>query len=597
MTYEHAADSRAPGLHWLLPLLRPYGKLLSTVLLASLSIQLCSLAIPLSVQVIFDKVIPNGSLSTLYVLIFFVLAVSLFQTVLQHLRLHALAYTAGGLDVNLGRRVFEHLLRLPTEYFDRTASGQIVTRVREIDTIRRLLLDQGTATFCDFVFVALYLLILISYSARLSMLVFSSIAAHVISVSIIRPRMRSRSREAFSANAAKQDFLVDSLNGILTLKSAAAEPSVVLEWGNRLRAHARATFRLIALSGYGQPIAQHIGTLTTVSILFFGTRAAIEGEMTLGELLSFNMIAGLVQAPIFRLVPLWQNFQELLVSLERLGDIMSIPEEDSKPHTRLSIVHGALSLRDVVFRYSPGSPLVLRDITLEIPRGQIVGIVGPSGSGKSTLVKLIQRLYVSGSGTLTLDGTDIATIDPRCVREHVAIVLQESALFRGTIHENIALSNPGLSREEVRRAAMLAAADDFIMRMPHGYDTHLESRGSNLSHGQRQRLAIARALAHNPRILILDEATSAVDYDTELAVQRNLPQISKGRTIIIVSHRLPILQHCDRIVVMRSGEIVEDDTHAALLRRESGLYRHLWDLHVREGALGREAEFRTAIES
>jgi subfamily B ATP-binding cassette protein HlyB/CyaB len=580
MSSHPAVDPRAAKLSWLIPLLRPYRKLIATILLASISIQLCGLAVPLSFQVIFDKVIPHSSLSTLYLLSFSVLTVSLLQALLQYLRFHALAYTASALDVQLGRRVFEHLLKLPIKYFDHTAPGQVVARMREIDTIRRFLLNQGTVALVDMLFVAIYLLILVGYSARLSLVVFASLALHAISVSAIRPRMIARSKEAFEATAAKQEFLVDSLSGMLTLKSTAAEPSLVSQWAGRLLAYAQTTFRIDALSSYSQPLAQHIGTLTTAAILFFGTRAVLSADMTVGELLSFHMIATLVEGPILRIVPLWQDFQGLLVSLERLGDIMSMPEEHASSLPRVPMCCGAISLRDVAFRYEASSPLVLRDINLEIPAGQVVGIVGPSGSGKSTLVKLIQRLYVPDSGKLLMDGLDVTMLDPGSIREHVGTVLQESALFSRTIHENIALSNPALARDEVRRAAMLAAADDFIMTMPQGYDTHLDPCGSNLSHGQRQRLALARALAHDPRILILDEATSSVDYDTELAIQRNLPEISQGRTIIIVSHRLAILQQCDRIVVMSFGEIVEDDTHTALLRRDNGLYRHLWNLHV-----------------
>lgn len=570
--------------HWLLAILKPYSGLFLLIFLASVSVQLCNLAIPLSLQVIFDKVIPNGSISSLYLVILSVSLIGLFQAAFQHLRAYALAYTASGLDMLLGSRVYEHLVRLPIEYFDRTASGQVITRLGEIDSIRLFLTNQATTALVDALFFFIYFFVLVDYSLSLSLLVLLSLFVQGAYINLMRPQMKKRSLKAFQTSALKQDFVVESLHGMLTLKSEAAEPDFLARWKAYLKAYADAGFRTGALGAVVQPVATQISSFTTLAILFFGTRDVIAGRLTIGELLAFNMIVGLIQGLISRVTPLWQQSQDLLVSLERLTEIMMTPEEDIGTSTRPCEIKGGVSFRNVEFRYPNTSVPVLRSINLEIQAGQVIGIVGPSGSGKSTLVKLIQRLYSPQAGQLLLDGFDITEIDPTCVRKAVGIVLQESTLFCRSVHDNIALSNPDLTREDVRKAALMAGANDFITNMPCGFDSLLEQRGTNLSHGQRQRVALARVLAHNPRILILDEATSAVDHETELAIQENLPEICHGRTVLIISHRLPILQYCDRIIVMRSGQIIEDDTHAALLSRSDSLYCRLWRIHSRGAA-------------
>jgi len=351
------------------------------------------------------------------------------------------------------------------------------------------------------------------------------------------------------------------------------------QWEERLASYVSKSFDAGVTGALGQNMIQYVRKVTTALIVFVGAEAVIEGSMSVGELIAFNMIASQVVQPILRLSQLWQDFQQVQVSVARLGDILNSPPEPV-PQNLLTLPppSGAIEFRNVTMRYRPDAPDVLRNVTLSIAPGEVVGIVGPSGSGKSTLTKLIQRLYGPQIGQVMIDGVDVAQLDPGWLRRQIGVVLQENILFNRTIHENIALGDPAMPRVLVMQAARLAGADEFIAQLPQGYDTMIEERGANLSGGQRQRIAIARALATNPRILILDEATSALDYDSERIIQENMRAIVRGRTVVIIAHRLAAVRPCTRIVGMARGEIVEVGSHDELLRREGGLYAHLWDL-------------------
>ena len=351
------------------------------------------------------------------------------------------------------------------------------------------------------------------------------------------------------------------------------------QWEERLASYVSKSFDAGVTGALGQNMIQYVSKVTTALILFVGAEAVINGSMSVGELIAFNMIASQVVQPILRLSQLWQDFQQVQVSVARLGDILNAPPEPV-PQNLLTLPppSGAIEFRNVTMRYRPDAPDVLRNVTLSIAPGEVVGIVGPSGSGKSTLTKLVQRLYGPEMGQVMIDGVDVAQLDPSWLRRQIGVVLQENILFNRTIHENIALRDPAMPRVLVMQAARLAGADEFIAGLPQGYDTMIEERGANLSGGQRQRIAIARALATNPRILILDEATSALDYDSERIIQENMRAIVRGRTVIIIAHRLAAVRPCTRIFGMARGEIVEVGSHEELLRREGGLYAHLWDL-------------------
>ncbi len=374
-------------------------------------------------------------------------------------------------------------------------------------------------------------------------------------------------------------MLVETVVGVQTLKASAVEPVVAAEWEERLAAYVRSSFAATMLAAKGQNFIQYISKITSAALLLFGAQAVINGELTVGALVAFNMIAGQVSQPILRLSQLWQDFQQVQVSIARLADILNAPQEP-RPAIAMSLPppKGAIQFKQVTFRYSPDGQDVLRDIRFSVKPGEVIGIVGPSGSGKSTLTKLVQRFYSPNDGQVFIDGQDIAQIDPAWLRSSIGVVLQENMLFNRTIHDNIVLAAPGMSREGAMVMARLSGADEFIAKLPRGYDTLIEERSANLSGGQRQRLAIARALATNPPILILDEATSALDYESERIILANMREIVRGRTVIIIAHRLATVRHCNRIIGMKDGRIVEEGTHETLLEREGGLYAHLWKL-------------------
>jgi subfamily B ATP-binding cassette protein HlyB/CyaB len=289
--------------------------------------------------------------------------------------------------------------------------------------------------------------------------------------------------------------------------------------------------------------------------------------MTVGELVAFNMLAAQVSGPVLRLVQVWQDFHQVRLSVERLGDILNTPVEPNSAGapTEHAAIEGAIEFERVRFRYSLDGQPVLRDVNLKIPAGQVVGIVGPSGSGKSTIAKLTQRLYQPEAGRVLIDGTDAAVLEPAWLRRQIGVVLQENILFNRSVRENIALADPALPIEQVVAAAKLAGAHEFICKMPHGYDTPIGERGVSLSGGQRQRIAIARALVGNPRVLIFDEATSALDYESERVIQDNMRDIVKGRTVLIIAHRLSTVRNADRILTIDNGIIVEDGRHEQLV--------------------------------
>jgi subfamily B ATP-binding cassette protein HlyB/CyaB len=566
---------------WFVGAIHKYRRLLGEVLVASFFLQLFGLISPLFFQVVIDKVLVHRSLNTLDVLVIGLLAISAFETVVAILRTYLFSHTTNRIDVELGRRLFRHLLNLPLSYFETRPTGQTIARVRELETIRNFLTGQGLFSGLDLIFTFVFIFVLFSYSSRLAWIVVASIPFYLAVGFLIRPLLKDKIDEKFERGAFSQQFLVETVVGVQTLKASAVEPVVASQWEERLAAYVQSSFATTMLAAKGQNAIQYINKITSAALLLFGAQAVIDGELTVGALVAFNMIAGQVSQPILRLSQLWQDFQQVQVSVARLGDILNAPAEP-RPSVAVSLPppRGAIAFKHVNFRYSPDGPDVLKDITFGIRPGEVIGIVGPSGSGKSTLTKLVQRFYVPVSGQVFVDGQDIAQVDPAWLRANIGVVLQENMLFNRTIHDNICLVNPSMSRAAAIRMARLSGADEFISRLPRGYDTLIEERGANLSGGQRQRLAIARALATNPPMLILDEATSALDYESERIILGNMREIVKGRTVIIIAHRLATVRHCNRIIGMKDGRIVEEGTHEQLLARPNGLYAHLWELQT-----------------
>ena len=575
------ADPKTFGLRWFLPSLWRYRKPLAHVMIASLFVQIFALVTPLFFQVVVDKVLVHKGYSTLLVIAAALAIIGLFDVVLQYLRTYALSHTTNRIDVELGRRLFQHLLRLPLSYFETRPAGQTVARVRELETIRSFLTGQALFSGIDLLFTIIFIAVLFAYSVPLTLIVIGAIPLYILVAFLVRPALRDQIKEKFNRGAESQQFLVESIVGVHTIKAAAVEPTMQAQWEERLAAYVRTAFDATLLAAGGQTAIQYINKLTTVLLLLFGAKAVIEGELTVGSLVAFNMIAGQVAQPILRLSQLWQDFQQTQISIERIGDILNTPQEaTSRTNAVLPTPKGAIELRNINFRYRPGTPEVLKGISLKIRPGEVIGIVGASGSGKSTLTKLIQRLYAPEEGQILIDGVDIAQVDPAWLRSHTGVVLQENLLFNRTIHDNVAFANPAMARTHVMAVARLAGADEFIAKLPQGYDTIIEERGANLSGGQRQRLAIARALSTSPPILILDEATSALDYESERLIQNNMRRICQGRTVIIIAHRLAAVRGCDRIVGMSDGRIVEVGSHDELLRHPQGVYARLWALQT-----------------
>ncbi|MCW6511424.1 type I secretion system permease/ATPase [Hyphomicrobiales bacterium BP6-180914] len=571
------------SLAWFLPSMWRYRRPLASVVVASLFIQLCVLATPLLFQIVIDKVLVHKGMSTLYMVVLAMCLVGLFQALLTWLRTYMLTHTTSRIDVELGAKLFDHMVRLPLAYFEARAAGQTVARMREIEQVRNFLTGQALLTGLDVIFSFVLIAVMIAYSPLLSAIALASLPIYVLIGIALRPILRRRMNEKFNKSALSTQFLVESVVGIQTIKAMAIEPVLRSEWEEKLASYVGSSFDAVSVANVGQNAFQYVSRLSSAAVLFFGAEAVINGDLTVGGLIAFNMIFGQVTGPILRISQLWQDFQQVQISVDRLGDIMnSFPESTPMAQAHLPPAKGQVHIRGMTFRYDSGGREILKDINLQIPAGQVIGIVGPSGSGKSTLTKLIQRLYNPERGQILVDGIDIAQVDPAWLRRQVGVVLQENLLFNKTVHENIALVNPAMSRAQVIAMARLSGADEFINRLPLGYDTMIVERGANLSGGQRQRLAIARALAANPRILILDEATSALDYESERIIQENMRHIVKGRTVIIIAHRLAAVRECDRIIAVQDGRIIEDGSHGELLALPTSLYGRLWRIQAGE---------------
>ncbi|MBG0811750.1 type I secretion system permease/ATPase [Methylosinus sp. H3A] len=570
-------DPQTFGFKWFLPSIWRYRRPLAHVILASFFVQIFALVTPLFFQVVIDKVLSHKGYDTLFVLVGGLAVIGIFDVVLQYLRTYALSHTTNRIDVELGRRLFYHLFRLPMQYFETRSAGQTVARVRELETIRSFLTGQGLFSALDIFFTIVFIIVLLAYSWKLTLIVLASVPLYLLIAFLVRPVLRELINEKFNRGAESQQMLVEAIVGVQTIKASAVEPAMQMQWEEKLAAYVSSSFDAGLVGAGGQSAIQYVTKLTSAALLLFGAKAVIDGELSVGELVAFNMIAGQVAQPILRLSQIWQDFQQVQISIDRLGDILNVPTEPlNVAHGNLPPAKGAIELRNVTFRYRPGAPEALKNVSLTIRPGEVIGIVGRSGSGKSTLTKLIQRFYLPEEGQVLVDGVDLSQVGPAWLRAQIGVVLQENLLFNRSIHDNIALSG-SMPRARVMAAARLAGADDFVSRLPRGYDTIIEERGANLSGGQRQRLAIARALAMNPPMLIFDEATSALDYESERIIQKNMLEIVKGRTVIIIAHRLQAVRPCHRIVGVDEGRIVEIGAHDELLRR-NGLYAHLWAL-------------------
>ncbi|XRZ31232.1 type I secretion system permease/ATPase [Bradyrhizobium genosp. P] len=561
---------------WFMGAIHKYRHLLSEVLVASFFLQLLALVSPLFFQVVIDKVLVHRSMSTLDVLAIGLLGISLFEAILGTLRTYMFAHTTNRIDVELGARLFRHLLALPIAYFQARRVGDSVARVRELENIRQFLTSSALTLVIDLLFTFVFIAVMFYYAPQLTFVVLGAFPFYIAISAGATPAFRRRLDEKFRRGSENQAFLVESVTGVETLKAMAVEPQMQRRWEEQLAGYVAASFRVISLNNTASQAVQLINKVTIVLILYFGAKLVIEGDLSVGELVAFNMLAARVSAPVLRLAQMWQDFHQARLSVARLGDILNtMPEPSFSPgRAALPAIRGEVSFEHVTFRYRVDASEILHDVSFNVAPGQVVGIVGSSGSGKSTLAKLVQRLYVPESGRVLVDGVDLTMVDLAWLRRQIGVVLQENVLFNCSVAENIALADPAVPVERIIAAAKLAGAHDFILELTEGYDTIIGERGNSLSGGQRQRIAIARALMSNPRILIFDEATSALDYESERAIQENMKEICRGRTVFVIAHRLSTVRHADRIITIERGRIVEDGSHDQLIR-SNGRYAKL----------------------
>ncbi|VWX58650.1 Cyclolysin secretion/processing ATP-binding protein CyaB [Burkholderiales bacterium 8X] len=574
---------------WFVPSLVKYRRLLGEVLAISFALQLFALVSPLFFQVVMDKVLVHRGLTTLDVLVAGLVVVVLFESLLTGLRSYVFSHTTNRIDVELGARLFRHLVQLPLAYFQARRIGDSVARVRELENIRSFLTGNALTVLLDLLFSVVFIAVMLFYSVPLTLIVLASLPLYVgLSLAVV-PLLRTRLDEKFARGAESQAMLVETVSAIQTVKATALEPAFARRWDNHLAAYVSAGFRTQNLASWAHEGVNLIGKLVSAWTLWYGARLVMDNQLTVGQFVAFNMFAQRVSQPIMRMAQLWTDFQQTGISMARLGDILDARTEVAAASTaQLPTLRGQVALEGLTFRYRPEAGPVLQGLSVQVKAGEVIGIVGRSGSGKSTLTKLIQRLYTPEQGRLLVDGVDIALIDAAQLRRQIGVVLQENTLFNRSVRENIAIVDPAAPLDRVMQAAELAGAHEFISELPEGYDTVVGEQGSSLSGGQRQRIAIARALFTEPRILIFDEATSALDYESEAIVQRNMARICRGRTVFIIAHRLSAVRHADRILVMDRGRIVEEGSHDQLRAQADGLYARLW--RMQDGGLPTEGD-------
>jgi ATP-binding cassette, subfamily B, bacterial HlyB/CyaB len=568
--------ARRFDLTWFWGAVHKYRGVLYEVLLTSFVIQLFALATPMIFQTVIDKVLVHRGISTLQVMVAGLALIAVFEAVLSGLRTYLFSHTSNRIDVELGARIFRHLLRLPLAYFESRRVGDSVARVRELETIRQFITSSSITLVLDLAFCAVFLSVMFIYSATLAWIVVGALPLYALLSVATTPAFRNRLNEKFRRGAENQAFLVETVTGVETIKAMAVEPQMQHRWEEQISAYVGASFAAAQVGNWATQTANLLNKGVGALTLFLGAGLVIANKLTVGELVAFNMLAAQVSGPVLRLVQVWQDFHQVRLSVERLGDILNTPVEPSSASAQASQapLEGTIEFDHVTFRYGPNTQPVVRDVSLTVPAGQVIGIVGPSGSGKSTIAKLAQRLYQPEAGRVLIDGVDAAVLDPSWLRRQIGVVLQENILFNRSVRENIALADPATPLERVVAAAKLAGAHEFICKMPQGYDTTIGERGVSLSGGQRQRMAIARALVGDPRLLIFDEATSALDYESESVIQANMRDIVKGRTVLIIAHRLSTVRNADRILTIDNGVIVEDGAHEQLVA-SGGRYANL----------------------
>ncbi len=579
--FEMEEKTEKFGFKWFFPVVMKYGKYFRHVLFLSFCLQLLGLAAPFFTKNIIDKVLVHRATDALDILVLGMALCAIFQNWIMALRGYLFTNITSKMDVALSSRLFHTITALPIRFFSTWQVGDVVSRAGELENLRNFMTGSSLTIVLDTVFAVVYLTVMFIYSATLSLVVLLIIPFFAALNLVAAPIYKRMINDRFLIGSENRSFLIETITGIRTVKATSVESNFIRRYEELLARLCTSVLRVVHVTNVANAVGTFLQNLFNLSILWVGAYIVMEHEMTVGDLIAFQMLAGQIIMPIMRLVSMWQYFQQTRVSMERMGDIMN---EETEPafnpsRTTLPSLSGAIEIDKMCFRYTQEGGRVLDNVNLKIPAGMKVGIVGRSGSGKSTLTKLIQRLYLPETGRILIDGVDIAQVEPAWLRRQIGVVLQDSMLFSGTIEENIKIACPNATHEDVVHAAKLAGADEFISEMAQGYDTFVGERGSLLSGGQRQRVAIARALISDPRVLIFDEATSALDYESEHIIMENIEPIAKGRTMIMIAHRLSTVRDCDAIVVIDRGRIAEAGSHEALLEKK-GIYHKLYSLQM-----------------
>lgn len=568
------------GFKWFVNAIWQYKSIMRETLIASFFIQIFALVTPLFFMIIIDKVFSHNNLSTLNVLIFAMVVVSLFDVVLNGIRTYLLSHTTNRVDMKLGMQLFKHMMALPMSYFESRRTGDTIARIKEVETIRNFLTGSSLTILIDLFFVIIFIAVMYLFSAKLATIVVIVLPIFFLISFILTPLMKSKLEDKHEKIAENQSFLVETLHGMEMIKTGAIEPQQQKAWEQRLSEYAKCSFNSSTLSNLINQSLGLISKILTVILLFIGAKLVLAGELSVGQLIAFNMLTSRVIAPIQRLAQIWQEFTSARVSIKRVADILDMPTEPVMltGKTELPALVGNVEFADVSFRYQEEGQEALKNVSFNVSEGEVIGIVGSTGSGKTTLVKLLQRLYVPTSGKVMIDGMNLVSMDGAWLRRQIGVVAQDFVLFNRSIKDNITLGDLSISDEQVVQVCQLVGAHEMITSLKEGYDTMLQERGLGLSTGQRQNLALARALVTDPKILVLDEATSALDYESELAFQQNFKRMTQGRTTFVVAHRLSTLRHADRILTIENGQLVENASPEKLLD-SGGRFAELYKMH------------------
>ncbi len=572
--YRLSDENQPFSLRWFIPEFIKNRAIFGEIALMVVMLTVFSLVIPLFFQIVVDKVLVNQAYNTLNVLGIGILAVVIFNALVNFVRSYLLLFATNKIDISTATKTFTHLMKLPVDFFDRVPSGVLLKHMQQTEKIRGFLSGNLFFTILDIFALCIFVPFLLLYSPVLTLIVlgFSALMALVIAC-LIKPFQR-RLDELYQAEGKRQSMLVESIHGVKTVKALALEPVERKIWDDSTAYAIKSYFRVGKISMTAQSISQMLEMMMTICVIWVGAHMVFEHTLSIGALIAFQMLAGRVTGPLVKMVGLIHEYQQIALSVRMLGVVMNTPPEPMGGGVR-NPIRGAVDFENISFRYRPDLPMVISDFSLSIKPGQTIGFVGRSGSGKTTVTKLLQALYSVQQGVIKIDGIDIRELDKNHLRRNIGVVLQENYFFSGTVRQNISLPKQSAGLEEIIYASKLAGADEFVQKLPKGYDTMLEENAANLSGGQKQRLAIARALLTNPPILIFDEATSALDPESEEVIRRNLKAIARGRTVLIVSHRLSIISHADQIVVIDGGRISATGTHKELVARP-GIYQDFW---------------------